>query len=83
MSEKQITSMGMVALVSVPVLAEINAIDDCARCGSDYRLPTDVEHIPTDSDEDIYGTVIEIPISNYIKLQFGPPQKKKFAFIED
>jgi len=65
----------MVALVSVPVLAEINAIGDCTRCGSDYRLPTDVEHIPTDSDEDIYGTVIEIPVSKRVVFKFGKPKK--------
>ena len=67
--------MGMVALVTVPALTEIDVASDYARCDSDYRLSVNMEHVPIDSDEDIHGNGVEIPVSKRVVFKFGKPRK--------
>ena len=83
----QSTSMGAAGFLTVPILADVETDDGTvaivASRHSDYRLPAGVEHIPTDSDEDIYGDTFEIPVYKQVKLKFDSPQKMEFVLIDD
>ena len=78
---------GAVALITIPVFADTTTNDDTdvlsasftgnhSKLWPDYRLPVELEHTTTaDSDEDIYGKIIEIPVSKRIVFKFGKPRK--------
>ena len=83
----QSTPMGAAGFLTVPMLADVETDGGAGAIvvsrHSDYRLPAGVEHIPTDSDEEIYDDTFEIPVYKQVKLRFGSPQKMEFVLIDD